>query len=174
MIVFVPIMFCQAISSPSRILQISILADEPEPSQRSYPELRAVWGLHSSDQILVSRPLAGRAVNEAVDPLRGVPLDIAFIQAEGKLIDIAVHVLRADMVERAINAPLENGKETFDTIGRHVIADELARAVVDRLMGKPSEIAVGRELVGMDSRTEVNMLSDFITDHVAVCRAPSS
>ena len=45
---------------------------------------------YSSDQILISQPLARRAVNEAVDALRGVPLYVAFVETEGELIDIAV------------------------------------------------------------------------------------
>ena len=85
MIVFALVMFCSVMSSPYRFLQTSILvsADEPEPSQRSCPEFPAVWGSYSSDQILISQPLAGRAVNEAVDALGSVPLYIAFVETEG-------------------------------------------------------------------------------------------
>src|SRR4051812_45883748 len=108
-----------------------------EPDQRSCPESPAASGLYSSDQILVSQPLAGRAVNEAVDALRGVPFDVAFVETEGEFIDIAVCVLRADMVECAVNATLEDGEETFDAVRRHVAANELGSAVINRLMGKP-------------------------------------
>ena len=80
-----------------------VSAYEPEPSPQSCREFPAVLQVaHSSYQVLISQPLAGRAVNEAVYPLRSMPLDIAFIETEGELIDITVHVLRADMVESAI------------------------------------------------------------------------
>ena len=81
--------------------------------------------MYSSEQILISQPLTGRAVNEAVDALRSMPPDIAFVETEGELIDIAVHVLRADMVERAVNATLEHSEETFNSVRRHVVANEL-------------------------------------------------
>jgi len=124
---------------------------------------------HSSYQVLIGQPLAGRAVNEAVYPLRSMPLDIAFIETEGELIDITVHVLRADMVESAINAALENGKETLDPVRCHVATNELGSPMIDRLVGKPGEATIGCEFIGMDCRAGFNVLPDFIVDHVAVC-----
>src|SRR4051794_4712913 len=152
-------------------LLFSILFDETELYQQSCQEFPEVSpGSYSSDQILVSQPLAGRALNKAVDPLRRVPLHITLIEAKGELIDIAVHVLRADMVESSVNATLENGKETFDAVRRHVTANELGSSMIDRLMGKPIEAMIGRKLIGMDCRAGFNVIHDFIMDHVAVCR----
>jgi len=143
------------------------MTKQDQQSCRGFPE---AWGLYSSDQILIGQPLAGRAVNEAVNALRGMPLDVAFIETEGELIDVAMRMLRADMVERAVNATLENSEEAFDAVRRDVIANELGGPVIYRLVGKSGKAAVGRELIGMDSRAGFDMLADFIMDHVAIGR----
>ena len=154
-----------------QMTQPSACACVPVRYQRSCREFPAVLPVaYSSDQILISQPLARRAVNEAVDALRGVPLYVAFVETEGELIDIAVCVLRADMVECAVNAALEDGKETFDAVRCHVATNELASAVINRLMGKPVDTTIRRELIGVDGRTGFNVLPDFVMYHVAVCR----
>src|SRR4051812_27934414 len=147
------------------------LSDEQKQYQRSYPEFpeASEWS-YSSDQILVGQPFASRAINEAVNALRSVPLHIAFVQAESELIDVAVRMLWADMVKCAVNAALENGEETFDTVRRHVASNELGSPMIDRLMGKSIEALICRELISMDCRAEFNVLPDFIMDPVAVCR----
>ena len=95
-------------------------------------------------------------------------LDVAFIEPERELINVAVQMLRADMVERAVNAALKNGKDAFDAVCRHVVADELGCAVVDRFMGEAGEATIGRKFIGMDRRAGFDMLADFIVDYVVV------
>src|SRR4051812_4989193 len=121
----------QISSSFSQCLTHS-LGGAPKRYQRSYrgfPALSPGW--YSSDQILIGQPLAGGAVNEAVDPLRCIPPDVAVVEPERELIDVAMRVLRTDMVERAIDAALENGKDALNPVRRHVAANELGSAVID-------------------------------------------
>src|ERR1700722_10846570 len=75
----------------------SILAwdDMPEPSALWRPVPAAVSDYPSSDQILVSEPLPRNAVHEAVQPLQGMPLHVALIEAERELVNVAVQVLVA-------------------------------------------------------------------------------
>jgi hypothetical protein len=62
---------------------ILVLADTPEPYQRSFRALQAALE-HSFDQRLVGQPLPCNAVNEAVEPLQGMPLHIALIEPESE------------------------------------------------------------------------------------------
>jgi hypothetical protein len=125
---------------------------------------------HSSNQILIGQPLASGAVNEASDALRRVPLDVAFVKTESELIDITVHMLRANMMECAVDSTLKNSEEAFNAVRCDTVANKLASAVIDGLMYKPRETAIGGELVGMDCRAGFDMLFDFIMDHVAIRR----
>ena len=52
----------------------------------------------------------------------------------GKLVDVAVQVLPADFVERALVSALEHGPEGFDAVRVHVAPDVLGGTMLDRLM----------------------------------------
>jgi hypothetical protein len=73
---------------------------------------------YSSDQPFVGQSLPCRAVNEAIETLQGVPLHIALIEPESELIDVPAKVLRADMVEGAVNTALQDSPDAFDAVGR--------------------------------------------------------
>ena len=66
-----------AVSFPVSIL---VLADKPGLHRQSHRVLLAVL-VYSLDQRLVGQPLAGNAVNEAIEPRQGVVLHVAFVQA---------------------------------------------------------------------------------------------
>jgi hypothetical protein len=73
-------------------------------------------------------------------------------------------MLRADMVERSVNATLEDGKETLNAVRCDLIADELGSSVIDQFMGKPGQAAIGCELIGMNRRAGFNsLISSWIT-----------
>src|SRR4051794_8855616 len=88
----------------------------------------------SCDQRLVGQPLAGCPGNEAVQPGQRVELDVALVQPERELVNVPAQVLRAGMVVHADNAPLENREDALDTVRGNAVADELAYAVIDRLV----------------------------------------
>lgn len=58
-------------------------------------------------------------------------LDVPFIETEGELIDVAVYMLRADMMERSVNTTLENGKEALNAVCCDVAAHELGSPMID-------------------------------------------
>src|SRR5438094_316920 len=100
-----------------------VLAGAPKPRQRSYRGFPAASGSsYSSDQPFVGQPLPCRAVNEAVEPLQGMPLHIALIEPESELVNVPAKVLRADMVEGAVDTALQHGPDAFDAVGRNVVA----------------------------------------------------
>src|SRR5271166_4628122 len=66
-----------------------------EPCARWRRVLAAVWADRSRDQRLVGQPLAGDALDEAGEPLQRVALDVALIQPEAELVNVAVQMLRA-------------------------------------------------------------------------------
>jgi hypothetical protein len=109
-----------------------VSGDMPKPYRRSCRVSRAVLG-HSCDQILVGQPLASRAVNEAVEPQQRVPRHIAFVEAESELVNVATEMLRADMMEGAIDAALQNCPNRFDAVGRNAVTNIFASLVIDGL-----------------------------------------
>src|SRR6266576_4412019 len=105
---------------------ISALAYALKPDRRSCRVSRAAWA-YSSDQPFIGQPLPYRAVNEAVEPLQGMPLNIALIEPESELVNGPAKMLRADMVEGAVDAALQHGPDASDAVSRNVVASVLAR-----------------------------------------------
>jgi hypothetical protein len=134
-----------SVSPPSSVSSrpsIWVLAGAPKLGQRSCREFPAALGrLHSSDQPFVGQPLSCRAVNEAVEPLQGMPLHIALIEPESELVNVPAKVLRADVVEGAVNAALQDGPDAFNAVGRNAVTRVFARPVIaqhDRLAAAAS------------------------------------
>lgn len=88
----------------------------------------------SLNKPFVGQPLAGRAINKAVEPRQRVVLDVAFVQSKRKFIDVAPKVLRAGTVINANQAALESSENTLCSIGCHIISYIFTGAVIDRFM----------------------------------------
>lgn len=77
--------------------------------QRSLSEGLEKWCERCScRQSLEGQSLACYGVHEAIQTLRGVPADVALIQPEGKLIDVAAHVLAVGVVIDTVHTALHN------------------------------------------------------------------
>ena len=96
-------------SSASSPPSTSVSVDTPKPYQRSCRVSRAVWG-HSCDQILVHQPPASRAVDEAIQSQQRVTGNVPIIEPEGEFVNVPAKMLRADVVESAIDAPLQDAQ----------------------------------------------------------------
>src|SRR5258707_13423027 len=115
---------------------ISALAGRPIPCRRWLPVPSVIWAVRSLYQILVSQPLAGNAITETVEPLQGMPLNVTFIEPESELVNVPAQMLRADMVEGAINATLQNGPDALNAVSRNAVAHILASAMIDGFVFK--------------------------------------
>src|SRR4029077_10035708 len=94
----------------------------------------------SCDQFLVGKTLAAHRHNHAIQPVHGVPLDVAVVEPEGELVDVAAKMLRAGMVVDAGNAALHDGPDRFDAVGVDIAARVLASAVVDRVVAEEQAV----------------------------------
>jgi len=139
-----------------------VLACRPRRCQRlrSAPQARPV--LVSLDQSLIREALPGSAGYEAIEPCYRVVLHVAFVQAKRELVNIAIQMLRAGVMIDANKAALKDGKDAFDSVSRHVIANILARAVVDRgvNIARIFNADISAKLVSVQRRTCFNMLMD--------------
>ena len=63
-------------------------------------------------------------------------LYVTFIQPERKLVNVAVQVLRADVMIDADQAALEDGKNAFRSVRSHVASHVFTSAVIDSGMGE--------------------------------------
>lgn len=71
---------------------------------------------YSCDQILVSQPPAGCAIDEAIKPQQCVACDVSIIEPEGEFVNIPMQMFRRDMVEGSINATLQDGPHAFNAV----------------------------------------------------------
>ena len=71
-------------------------------------------------QPLVGQPPSRSARNQRFKTFRGMRPNVAVIQAESELVDIASRVACADVMERAVDPTLENGPDTLHAVNRNV------------------------------------------------------
>ena len=129
--------------------------------RNDYRAVSALAARYSSSrrQPFVGQPPLGNAVNETVEPLSCVASDVAVIQPESKLVNVPARMVRADMVEGAVDATFQYRPDRFNAVGGNVAVDVglnvLACAVVDRLVPeeKPVHSEIGFRLVGMQRRS---------------------
>ena len=81
---------------------------------------------------LVGKPLPGGPGNEALKPVKRMALDVALIEPEGELVNVAVQMFRAGVVVDADQTTLENRENALDAVRGDAIADELGSAVIAR------------------------------------------
>src|SRR5260370_40523851 len=111
-------------------------------------------GARSLDQRFVGQPLAGHAVTQPVEPLQRMPLDMALVEPERELVNVAAKMLRTGVVIDANQAALQNRENALDAVGRYVVADELGSTVVDGFVieEQAGEAAVAGEVVSTQRR----------------------
>jgi hypothetical protein len=128
-----PLLCVSASAAVFWLVLSSALADRRAPRRQSRLTLWAVF-LLSLDQPLIRQALSSNAVHKTIKPRKRVVLDVAFIQSESKLVNVAPKMFRTGMVVNANQAALENSENAFHPVGGHVVADEFASAMVDGLM----------------------------------------
>src|ERR1700730_8941369 len=126
----------------SLLVSTSALAYRPAPYRRLHPAplTPSVTGALSFYQRLICQTLSGNASHEAIEPSERVVLNIAFVQAEGKFINIAAKMLLARMMIDADKPALENRENAFDTVCSNIVAGELSSFVIDRCMVESQHI----------------------------------
>lgn len=162
MVITMPALFLPSsvIFSPPAI---SALVDVPKPHLRSFRGLRVIWAFRSSDHRLIGEPLAGDVINEAVEPIKSMSLHIALVESESELAHVAVKMLFADRVERAVDSAFEEGPNRLNAVGRHAIADVLAERVIDGfvLIVEMPQPVVAAALVSVDGRPRLDAIEDL-------------
>src|SRR5579859_2065621 len=161
-----------ATSSPSCVFAPFspwISADSSGLHRRS---CRALPGRVSSDEPLVREALSGDSIDETIQPQRRMASDVALVQTERELIDVAVKVLSARVMVDSVKPTLQDGPDALNAVGRDCPARELSRAVVHCLVVKEQavKIAVCPELIGVDRGPGFNYAVDFVLYGVDVGR----
>src|SRR6266851_3965384 len=139
------------------------------PHRQSRLALLAVSVL-SLDQRLVCQPLAGNTIDEAIKPRQGMVFDVAFVQPEGKFIDVTVKMLLAGVVINSDQPALENSENAFNRIGCHTIADIFALTVIDGIVieGHAGNADIRAGFVSVDGRASLDILKDRGLDRLRV------
>jgi hypothetical protein len=133
-------------------------ADRPIPRRQWHLALLVVWW-RSLCEPLVRQPLAGHAVNEAIEAVERMNFDVAFVQPERKFVNVSAKMLLAGMVVNADDPALENRENALNAVRRDIIADIFTSAVIDRIViecGADARIRAG--FVRVQGRTCLNML----------------
>ena len=89
-------------------------------------------------------------------------LHLPVVQPEGELAHIAVKVLEAGVVIDTMDAALHDRPDALNPVRVNIIADILARAVVDALVGVEQAVQsdIGPMLVRVQRRADFNMIVD--------------
>src|SRR5689334_16042423 len=115
---------------------------------------QASVGGPSSRQLRVGQALELRLGDEVMQSVNRPALAPAFVQAEGKLVDVTRQMLRADLMVDADEAALEDGEETLGAVRRDAATREYLSRVVDRRMMEEQAVEsfVDRRFVGVNRR----------------------
>ena len=87
-------------------------------------------------------------------------IGFAVIVPTGELDDVAVQMLDAEMVERALVATLEHGPKALDPIGVCLLADVLASGMVYRFVLEAAHASICRRVIGKNRRSRLRRLPD--------------
>ena len=125
-------------------------------STAPYPRRNSSTSLvsQSCDQLLIGEATANRRAEQAGKPLHRVATHVPVIEAERELANVAVKMLRADVVERPNDTALEDGKDALDAVRGHVVADVFAEAVIDAPLAVVEAVqrAIDSRFVGVQFR----------------------
>jgi hypothetical protein len=153
--VFLPFFYVSFLAS------ILALDDKPKPRRQSRPVLWEVW-CRSLRKPLICQPLAGNAVNEAVKAHKSMVLDIAFIEPEGKFVNVTAKMLTARVMIDANQAALEHGENTFNSVSGDGAANIFTSAVIDSFVLERAglDAVIGPGFIRVEHRADFNALRD--------------
>ena len=141
------------------------------PRLRRVPLARYLELVFVLNERLVCKPLSGHSVHEAVDPRQGMVLNVSLVQPERKFINVAVQMLRAGVMIDAEQTSLQDRKNAFHAICRHVAANIFARAVIDRVMVETgiADAGICATFVSVQRRSRLYVPMDSGLDRLLVC-----
>ena len=128
---------------------ISVSSTEPIPASLPFSDRLRSEFFRSRDHLLVGNVLPGDGIDEAIQTLKGVALDVPFVQPEGKFVNVAAKVLNRDVMEGSVQAALENGPNALYPVRARHPANVLTRRMVDALLPEEqtAKAVVGRMLI---------------------------
>jgi len=93
-------------------------------------------------------------------------LDVAVIQAEGELVNVAVQMLLADVMIYADQAALQNREYTLDAVGRYIVANIFSGAVIDGSVFEcfSRNTGIDTRVIGIEYRSDFDVLLNFAVD----------
>jgi hypothetical protein len=150
----------RAFSASSRASSLAS-ADMRAPWKPSRPISSAAL-VSSLNQRFIGKALAGDSTNKAFKPRESMMPYVPFVQAEGKLINIAAKMFRARMVINTNDASFENRENTFDSVSGDVAAHELSRFMIDRFMLERQgvEAVICTSFIRVNCRTGFDLPND--------------
>lgn len=153
-----------SLSSACAASAVSTWADSSELHRPSRPV--PLESVSSCGQPFVSQPLSADGSDHAVQPLGCVVLYVAFVQPPCKFIGIASNMLGADVVEGAVNAPLENGPNGFDAVSGGNSPRVFASGMIDGFMleKQPVKIREHNPVIGIELRPKFNVVVNLSCD----------
>jgi hypothetical protein len=145
-------------------------ADMLEPRKPSRP-ISLVALVSSLYQRLIGKALARNRANEAFKPCESMMFYVPFVEAEGKLVNIAAKMFRTGMMIDADQAAFENRENAFNSVGGHVVSHILASAVVDSIMAEArvANANICASFVGMQYRSDFDMLMNSGLNCFLIC-----
>lgn len=113
-----------------------------------------------SSQALIGQPLVGYASERENETARVVQ-SLAIVESETLLVQVSEQVERLDRNIGSVNAALQQTPKVFHIVRMNVALDIRNRMVNNLMSVVTRQPAIGKQRIGVESRTRFNMLSDF-------------
>src|SRR5208337_1087768 len=142
------------------VLVASILGGKPAQRLRS---AQAPWEV-SCRQPRIGQPFTADSRDHAVEPLKRVPFDVAFVQPEGELVQIAAKVLAAHAVINAVVAAFQDSPDAFNRVRVCRASRVLASRMIDGIVLVEQAVQSGENqvLIGIELRSEFDIVMDAL------------
>ena len=112
--------------------------------------------LHSSDsprKTSIGQSFSDGFADQGIDPVQRVDPATPLVQSVGELVDVALQVLRAEMVVDPVEAALQNRPDALDAVGVRHPVHELLGAVVHGAVEILGHAPIGGVLIGAERRS---------------------
>lgn len=118
----------------------------------------------SCGQPRVGQALSADRLDHRIQPLKRVPFDVAFIQSEGELVQIAAKVLATHAVIHAVVATFQDCPDTFNSVRVGQTSRILASRMINRIVTEEKPVKVGEHqvLIGIELRSEFDVVMDAL------------
>src|SRR5208282_4154153 len=141
----------------------SVVSTSGGSSELHRRSAQGLWAV-SCRQPRIGQALPADRFDHAVEALKAVPFDVAFVQSEREFVDISGEMFRTDLVIDAIDAAFQDRPDAFNRVRVSSASRVLASRMIHGVMPEEQTVQSGEDqvIVGVQLRSKFDVLVDTL------------